>query len=138
MKYSQQYSIKLLCETLGVCRSAYYAYESSQKHPCKREKLDQNLIENIHEIHRKSRATYGSPRVHTALKNQGLQCGENRVARLMKQESLRGVQKKRNRAKSTDSKHENPISANKLKGRNFPSTTNEVWVSDTTFIAIEQ
>jgi transposase len=51
-----------LCRMLGVPRSGYYAWRS--RSPSKRSREDATLTAKIHEIHRRSRETYGSPRVH--------------------------------------------------------------------------
>jgi transposase InsO family protein len=48
------------------------------------------LLRTIHQIHRKSKGTYGSPRIHAELQAQGHQVGENRVARLMQIDGIRG------------------------------------------------
>ena len=41
-------------------------------------------------IHRESRGTYGSPRVHAELQQRGFEIGRNRVARLMAAQWLVG------------------------------------------------
>ena len=48
------------------------------------------LTEKIREIHDRSRGTYGAPRVHAALQDQGIRVGKKRVARLMKADGLKG------------------------------------------------
>ncbi len=54
--------VALLCRMLGISRSGYYAWRSSS--PSKRSRQDATLTAKIYEIHRRSRETYGSPRVH--------------------------------------------------------------------------
>ncbi len=46
-------------------------------------------------IHAESKGTYGSPRVHRALRERGVGCGQRRVRRLMRQAGLEGRCKKR-------------------------------------------
>jgi len=48
------------------------------------------LTEKIREIHDRSRGTYGAPRVHAALQDEGIRVGKKRVARLMKADDLKG------------------------------------------------
>ena len=53
------------------------------------------LTEKIREIHAVSRGTYGAPRVHAALQDEGIRVGKKRVARLMKAAGLRGVSRRK-------------------------------------------
>ena len=48
----------------------------------------------IAEIHLRSRATYGAPRIHAELKEQGIRVGCKRVARLMRAAELKGVSRR--------------------------------------------
>jgi len=36
-----------------------------------------------------TRQSYGSPRIHKALKDSGFSCGENRIARLMQRHEIK-------------------------------------------------
>ena len=53
-------------------------------------RANEKLRRVIHRIHARSHGIYGSPRVWEALQQQGLACGENRVARLMRHAGLQG------------------------------------------------
>lgn len=78
------FSVPLMCRVLGVSRSGYYDWKD--RPPSRRSQEDAALTNTIHEIHHRSRATYGSPRVHAELKALGIHCGRKRVARLMRKE----------------------------------------------------
>ena len=56
------------------------------------------LLSQIHVIHRRSRGTYGAPRVHAELRAQGIRCGRKRVARLMGRAGLAGAHRRRYRS----------------------------------------
>lgn len=75
------WSVRLLCRVLGVARAAYYAWCAAD--PCPRVVRDAVLVVHIKAIHRRSRGTYGSPRVHVELQADGFTGGRKRVARLM-------------------------------------------------------
>ena len=60
-----------------------------------------------------SNETYGSPRMHVDLCEDGLSVGRHRVARLMRDNALKANQKRRFK-KTTDSNHAGPIAANLL------------------------
>ena len=57
--------VALLSRMLGVSRSGYYDWRS--RPPSMRSRQDATLTAEIHEIHRRSTETYGSPRVHAEL-----------------------------------------------------------------------
>ncbi|MGH2454431.1 MAG: IS3 family transposase [bacterium] len=83
----------MLTKGLGVSPSGYYAQRS--RPPCLRAQADAALLERIRVIHERSRRTYGAPRVHAELREQGLRCGRKRVARLMRQAGLCGAHRRR-------------------------------------------
>ena len=94
---------------------------------------DRQLKVHIRVIHRQSRGTYGAPRVQQQLKNEGFEVGRRRVARLMREESLAGLPKKRFR-KTTDSSHKLPVFDNLLSRDFNPSGPNKAWVTDITYV----
>ena len=77
-----------LCHWLQVSRSGYYAW--LKRSASARALEDQGLMKKIEAIHCESRGIYGSPRVHQALKKQGIAIGKKRVERLMQAQNLQG------------------------------------------------
>jgi len=125
------YPIAVLCSVLSVSRSGFYAWERRPK-PA-RAKADAALVLDIRAAHKLGRGTYGSPRVHAELQAKGMSVGENRVARLMREDGLRARQKRRFR-RTTDSNHTDPIAPNILQ-RNFePEAPNQSWATDVTYV----
>ncbi len=53
------------------------------------------LTQEIQKIHQKSKGTYGAPRIHAELAEQGWHVGRKRVARLMRAADLRGVSRRK-------------------------------------------
>lgn len=126
------HSVQDLCDLFDVSTSGYYAWRDRK--PGKRAVADQALGGQIQEVHAGSRKVYGSPRIVKALRKQGVKCSRKRVARLMKQKGLRGAQKARYRPRTTDSRHDLPISPNRLAELATVDRLNQVWVSDITYI----
>jgi len=81
------------CAMLEVSRSAFYDWHHHESSP--RAIADAKLAGQIIEIHKKSRATYGSPRVTNALHLTGVGVGRKRVARLMAKGGLAGRARRR-------------------------------------------
>jgi transposase InsO family protein len=71
-----------------VSKSGFYAWEGRGQSA--RRRSDEQLGAAIARIHRESRGAYGSPRVHKALRREGIHCSNKRVARLMRELGLRG------------------------------------------------
>jgi transposase InsO family protein len=124
-----------LCRVLGVSRSGFYAW---QRRPLpRRDTLDESLVERIREVHTRSRGTYGSPRVHRALRSRGVVCGKNRIARLMQRESIVAACEQRFTNTSTFSR-ELAAAPNLLQRRFRATAPNQVWVTDMTFLSTRQ
>ncbi len=87
------YPIALLCRVLGVARAGYYAWRS--RRPSQRAQADGVLTAQLVRLHARSRATYGSPRLHAELAVAGTRVGRKRVARLLRAAGLRGVSRRR-------------------------------------------
>ncbi len=133
-RYRGEFRVRLMCRVLGVSPSGFYA--SERRSPCEHALKDQMLSKAILEAHRKSRRTYGSPRVHRELKADGIAVAEKRVARLMRQGGIKGKQRRKFRV-TTDSSHAHPVPPNILNRQFSPESTeglNRVWVSDITYV----
>lgn len=125
------FPIGLMCEVLGVSRSGYYAW---RKRPTPaRAKSDAQLTVEIAGAHKRSRSTYGSPRVHAELRARGVRVGRKRVERLMRQNGIQARRKRRFR-RTTDSNHSNPIAPNVVERQFEPEAPNQVWVTDVTYV----
>jgi putative transposase len=89
------------------------------------------------DIHTASRETYGYPRVHAALRQQGEHCGRNRVARLMRDYGLQAKMPRRFR-KHSHRHHLLRTPRNLLLNREPVSQPNQVWVCDVTYLRVGQ
>jgi transposase InsO family protein len=120
-----------MCRALSVSRSGYYAWRKKGK--SKQEIENEKLLEIIIEIYEQSKKRYGGPRVWKALKNRGIDCGKNRVARLMKKAGMISKRRKKFKA-TTNSKHNLPVAPNLINQDFTADQPNDVWVSDITYI----
>ena len=126
-----QHAISLMAEVLGVSVSGFYAFQN--RPPSDRQQRDEELAEQIEEVHAQSRGTYGAPRIYEELKEQGIAIGKKRVARLMKRRGLKGVHRRKWPVTTKRAKRQRP--APDLVERNFTATApNELWVADITYV----
>lgn len=123
--------LALLCRVMRVAPSGYYAWR--RREPSKRQLANEELVQHIRAVHQTSRATYGSPRVHAELRDQGQTCGRNRVARLMRKHALGAKQPKRSTV-TTHSQHTSPIAPNVLDRQFEAQAANRKWLADITYI----
>jgi putative transposase len=129
------FPIEKMCKVLKVSRSSYYSWLTRK--PGKRDLENYDLSDRIKKIYESSKKTYGSPRVTIALLEEGVHVSRPRVARLMKQQYLQSIIRKK-WIVTTDSRHNYPIVGDKLN-RDFAVTrTGQVWVSDITYIKTSQ
>ena len=97
-----------MCQLLQVSRSGYYAWR--KRGISQREIANNQLVEKIRRVYHENRQVYGGIRVWKALKQDGIACGRDRVARLMRANGWRGKRLKR-RVRTTvsdDSKDTSP------------------------------
>jgi putative transposase len=128
------FEVKKMSTVLGVGRSGSYAYQERAEGP--RAKENENLGRQIRMIWSRSRELYGSPRITAELRSQGLGCGKNRVARLMREAGIRSQTKK---AFKVTTKSGGLTEAEDLVQRHFhASQPGQVWVSDITYIRTKE
>jgi putative transposase len=125
------YPVMVLCHVLTVSRSGYYAWRGRGRSA--RATANVALLAAIRATHEASRATYGSPRVHAALQQQGTGCGRHRVAHLMRLHGVVAVPRRRFRV-TTNSDHALPVAANVLNRQFAPGTPHRAWVADLTYV----
>ena len=129
-----EHRITTMCRVLAVSKAGYYAWV--HRPPSARATADAQLTAAIQAIHRTSRGTYGSPRVHAELTAHGQRHGAKRIARLMRADGLRAKARRRFRV-TTNSQHAHPIAPNVL-ARQFAvapaGAPNRVWVGDITYL----
>lgn len=124
-----------MCRVLEVSTSGYYDWRN--RGPSKREQVDEELLADIERIYEDSKGTYGSPRIHESLKDEGWRVGRNRVIRLMQENDIRAVQKRRSK-RTTDSNHDFGVADNLLE-RDFEADgPNQVWLADLTYVRTRQ
>jgi len=123
--------IATMARLLQISASGYYAWIA--RSPSKRACSDADLIGRIRAIHASSRDTYGMPRIHAELLEQGIHVGGKRVARLMRIAGLHGVS--RRRWINTTRRQSGARPAPDLVQRHFVADApNRLWVADATYV----
>jgi len=127
-----EYGVGRLCRVLGVSRSGYYAF--SKRGPSKRAVEDESLSERIVAIHKRSRGTYGVPRIHAELADEhDLRIGRGRISRLMRSEGIAGVSRRR-RARTTLPGDDSQVIPDLVKRDFSADGPNQLWLADITYV----
>lgn len=118
-----------MCRVLEVSRSGYYSWK--RRPESQRAKENNRLLDEIYKVHAESRRTYGSPRIHKTLQRQGINCGRNRVARLMR---LNGIiaQRQLRYKRSTATKSGRTFAVDLVKRQFNITVPNRIWAGDLT------
>jgi transposase InsO family protein len=125
-------TIERMCELGRVSRAGFYRYWQQQEP--KEEEME--LRARMQQIVLTHRGNYGYRRVSRDLKDQGLVVNHKRVLRLMQQDNLLVV-RRRKFVLTTDSRHDLPVYMN-LAARMQLSGIDQLWVADITYIRLRE
>ena len=128
---SMELPVEMACAVLNVSVSGYYAWKRREASP--RQRRDMVLLAHIRAQFVTSHESYGSPRMHVELKEDGLVVGKHRVARLMRDNGLKARQKTRFK-KTTDSDHAGPVAPNLLDQDFQAERPDQKWAVDISYI----
>lgn len=124
--------MKVMCELYGVTRGGYYAWR--QRPPSERATEDRRLVKKIRQAHQASRETYGSPRIHAALKRSGEAVGRRRIERLMREHSIQACSERLYR-RMTGLSRQFVMVKNEIRALDVTGV-DQVWVGDVTYLKV--
>ena len=121
-----------MCKMLQVSASGYY---NRFKNPVGlREQKEQELVEQIKQVHEQRKCRYGSPRIAVELQQQGTRTSRPLVARLMQKYCIKSIVRKKYQVQTTDSNHAYTVAENYLSRDFKAARPAEKWVPDLTYI----
>lgn len=119
-----------MCEVFGVSRSGYYSWRG--RGPSRRAVEDTSWLEEIRQVFADSRETYGSPRIHAALKAQDKPIGWRRVERIMRDSGIQACTVRQSRRRP-GLRQTLASASSKIHGLEI-TRLNQVWVGDVTYL----
>lgn len=129
-----EFPVSILCEALGMSRSAYYTWRQDEFSLRRRE--DNRLMPTIRSVFKEHRRRYGARRIAAELAARNESCGRRRVGRLMAQMGLVAIQPRSFQPRTTDSRHTLGYSPNLLIDAPPPDEINQLWVGDITYVPL--
>jgi len=113
-----------MCILAAVSRAGFYRFctpsaDTDEEESRLRDAIQRAAIES---------RDYGYRRVTRALRDQGWEVNHKRVARLMREDGLLAIRKRRFVPQTTDSKHDFEVAINVAR-RLIPTAINQLWVA---------
>lgn len=130
--HQAEHRLTQLCQTLGVSRSGYYAWR--HRPASARTRANAQLLEQLQQLHRQTKARYGAVKMWHALLAAGVPCGRHRVARLRRMHGLEVPRTRRFRV-VVEQHQFAPPAPNRLRQVFVAPAVNRIWVGDLTAIA---
>ena len=131
MKADRGLSIERMVELGRVSRPGFYRHQRAEPRP----NLDMELRDAMHKVALEW-PSYGRSRMTRELQQRGWEVGETRVRRLMREDNLLCV-RKRKFVITTDSRHGRKIYPN-LARNMILTATDQLWVADITYIRLRE
>lgn len=128
-EYRYEHRISTMCRVLRVSRSGYYSWWRQEE----TSGAEAAMVEQIKEVYGQSRGLYGSPRIAAELRDRGVQCSKNRIARIMRKHGIVARTKRKFKV-TTQSKHTKVVSENLVKQEFHAERPNQLWTSDITYV----
>ena len=124
-------SIGQMCALAQVSRAGFYRFRTTPEAGDR----DLDLRDAMQRIALEF-PCYGRPRMTKELHRRGWQVGHNRVARIMREDNLLCLRRRKFVVVTTDSKHGRPVYPNRA-GEMVLTERNQLWVADITYIRLE-
>ena len=129
--YQAKYTVAMMCRVLEVSPSGFYAW--LKRAPSARRQSDLLLGDRIEALYLQSRSTYGRPRLHADLRDEGINVSGKRLARLMRERQIVGVSRRKGIITTVRDRDARP--APDLVDLNFRAERpDQIWVADITYI----
>ena len=125
------FPITALCRAMQVARGGYHAWVVRKE--CERVREDRVLAVHVAAAFERSRRTYGSPRIQAELRDDGVQIGRSRTARIMCENGLFAGRKKAFRLAQHSCGREQ-VAPNRLDRKFRARAPNRKWVTDVKYI----
>jgi putative transposase len=115
----------------GISSSSYYKWAKDPVGFWQQQ--NSALLVKLKSVYAMSKGRYGSPRITSELRSDGVTASRARIARLMKINGIKSIMKRKHKV-TTNSSHLYPVNQNLLLRDFSTTTTGEKWVSDITYI----
>ena len=132
-----EFGVSAMCRVLDVTRQGYYQWLAR---PVSAHDLrDAELAAEVAEVYEEGRRIYGAPKVFMRLRARGVSTSRKRVARLMRENGMRGVTRACAKRPTGEKRASRQDFHEDLVGRDFTADgPNGAWFAGTTYVRTRQ
>ena len=128
-----QYSVHLLCDTMGVPRGTLYNHVlRNKKENTVNARRKEELKEQVQKVYHESNQIFGAAKITAVLRSQGIKVCDNTVREIMRDLGLKSIRQDAKSLYDRDKKK----NRNLLQQQFNPEKPNQVWVSDITYFRV--
>lgn len=132
--YSTYFCVNQMAKVLGVSKNGYYDFV--KRTPSLRARYNEELTHKIMGIFIGSYETYGSPRIHAELIEQGYNCSRPRVARLMRENKIQAKMYKKFKKTTRQSDKAYHRGEDLVQQKFSAPAPNSIWIADISHIPV--
>jgi putative transposase len=111
-------------------------YDNKSRPPSRRSVTDAELKKEIERVYEENFEVYGAEKIWWQLHREGIACGRDRVARLMRELGIFGATRTKSTRTTVPAKKPQPLPSDLVR-RNFKAPEpNRLWVNDLTYVPI--
>jgi len=125
-------SIQQMCRLVQLSRAGFYRFRTTPEAG----DTDLDLRDAIQRVALEF-PSYGRPRITAELRRRGWKVGHNRVYRILRQDNLLCLRRRKFVVQTTNSNHGRPVYPNLAKEMKLEAI-NQLWVADITYIRLEE
>ena len=128
----------MMCRVLKVSTSGFY--EWCKREPSPHALQDRELVVLVRQVFEEFNHSYGAVRIWKEFKARGVECGRDRIARLLREHGMvaKSTWARKRAPRTTDSEHEHPVHQNLLMRDFEVHQRDKVWLADITYLATRE
>ena len=131
MNLATPLSLQRLCRLARVSRAGYYRWQQAVPGA----NSDMDVRDEIHRI-AVEYPSYGRPRITEELERRGWRVNHKRVRRILREDNLLCLRRRKFVVLTTNSNHDRPVYPNRARGMMLTGI-DQLWVADITYIRLE-
>ena len=132
-RYSSEYSVRKMCEVLGLKQSSYYQWLRRQEKNRSKRDAERKLAAQVGKIFEENKCVYGYRKMQLALAKAGIFLSIYSVRKIMRENGYYPVVVRKYKP-SHNGRRDGKYLENKVNRDFRPQNLNQIWAGDITYI----